>query len=181
MRKIIFAFLLLLLLPFGGEAQKSVSQLLPAHAAALQQFLSKHPSLEFLSESDYDREALKDMRKRFGAHSMPYYQVGDFNHDGRQDFALVLAKRTPPKKDPALADTHRFQYEFTVVVFNGLSGGGGYGAVFVKNTTAPLVCFLAVSQEEKSKLYFAIYETDAGFVIMPKGQGYIAQGLRAGD
>ena len=131
MRKIIFAFLFLLLLPFGGEAQKSVSQLLPAQAAALQQFLSKHPALEFLSESNYDREALKDMRKHFGAHFMPYYQVGDFNHDGRQDFALVLAKHTPPKKDPALADTHRIQYEFTVVVFNGLSGGG-YGAVSLK-------------------------------------------------
>ena len=180
MRKIIFTFLFSLLLPFGGEAQKFVSQLLPAHASALQQFLSKHPALEFLSESDYDREALKDMRKRFGARFMPYYRVGDFNHDGREDFALVLAKHTPPKKDPDLADTHRFQYEVTVVVFNGLSGGG-YKAVFVKNTTAPLVCFLAMSQGKKSKLYFAIYETDAGFVIRPKGQGYITEALPMND
>ena len=180
MRKIIFTFLFSLLLPFGGAAQLSVSQLLPAHASALQQFLSKHPDLKFLSESDYDREALKDMRKRFGARFMPYYRVGDFNHDGREDFALVLAKHTPPKKDPDLADTHRFQYAVTVVVFNGLTGGG-YKAVFVKNTTAPLVCFLAMSQGKKSKLYFAIYETDAGFVIRPKGQGYITEALPMND
>ena len=180
MRKIIFTFLFSLLLPFGGAAQKSTSQLLPAHASALQQFLSKHSALKFLSESDYNREALKDLRKRFGAGFMPYYRMGDFNHDGRQDFALVLAKDAPPKEDPALADTHRFQYEVTVVVFNGLSDGA-YKAAFVKNTTAPLVCFLAVSQEKKSKLYFAIDETDAGFVMRPEGQGYIAEGLPAED
>jgi hypothetical protein len=79
-------FLFSLLLPFGGAAQKTTSQLLPAHASALQQFLSKHPDLEFLSESDYDQKTLKDIRKRFGARFMPYYRVGDFNHDGRQDF-----------------------------------------------------------------------------------------------
>lgn len=180
MSKLIFTVLLLLLLPLDGAAQKSVSRLLPAHASALQQFLSKHPDLDFLSESDCDRETLRDMRKHFGARFMPYYRVGDFNHDGRQDFAMLLVKDTPPKEDPDLADTHRFQYEVTVVVFNGLRGGG-YKEVFVKNTTAPLVCFLATSREKRSKLYFGIYETDAGFVMTPAGEGYIAEGLPEGD
>jgi hypothetical protein len=175
MSKIIPA-VLLLLLPVGGAAQRSVSELLPAHASALQQFLSKHPDLEFLSEHDCDRETLRSMREHFGARFMPYYRVGDFNHDGRKDFALVLAKDAPPKEDPDLAESHRFQYELTVVVFNGV-GGGGYKAVFVKNTTGPLVCFLAMSQEKRSKLYFGVYETDAGFVMTPAGQGYIAEGL----
>jgi hypothetical protein len=175
MSKVIL-ILLLLLSSLNVAAQKSVSQLAPAHASALQQFLSEHSDLDFLSERDCDREALKGMREHFGARFMPFYRVGDFNYDGRQDFALVLAKDTPPKEDPDLADTHRFQYEVTVVVFNGLRRGG-YKAVFIKNTTAPLVCFLAMSQEKRSKLYFAIYETDAGFVITPAGQGYIAEAL----
>lgn len=180
MRKMVITLLLLLLLPLDGAAQKSVSQLLPAHASALQQFLSGHPDLDFMSESDCDRASLRDMRKHFGARFMPYYRVGDFNRDGRQDFALLLAKDAPPKEDPGLADTHRFQYEVTVVVFNGLRGGG-YKTVFVKNTTAPLVCFLAMSREKRSKLYFAVYETDAGFVMTPAGQGYIAEGLSEED
>jgi len=70
------------------------------------------------------------MRKQFGARFIPYYRVGDFNHDGRQDFAVVLGKHTPQKEDPNLADPHRFQHEISVVVFNGLSDGG-YKAVFV--------------------------------------------------
>jgi hypothetical protein len=180
LNKIVITLLLLLLLPLDSAAQKSVSQLLLAHASALQQFLSGHPDLDFLSESGCDRDSLRDMRKHFGARFMPYYRVGDFNRDGRQDFALVLVKDVPPKEDPGLADTHRFQYEVTVVVFNGLRGGG-YKAVFVKNTTAPLVCFLAMSREKRPKLYFAIYETDAGFVMTPAGQGYIAEGLSDGD
>jgi hypothetical protein len=180
MKNIVFMFLFSLLSSFGGGAQKSASQLVPDHASALQQFLSKHADLELLSEGDYSREVLKEMRKQFGPRFMPYYRVGDFNHDGRQDFAVVLAKRTPQKEDPNLADTHRFQHEITVVVFNGLRGGG-YKAVFVKNTTAPLVCFLAVSEEKNGKLYFAVYETDTGFVISPKAQGYVADRLPSGD
>lgn len=166
----------MIFLPLTSVAQKSVSQLQSSHAAALQQFLSNHPDLDFMSENDCDREALKDMRKHFGARFMPYYRVGDFNRDGRRDFALVLAKDAPPKEDPDLAESHRFQYEVTIVVFNGRKGGG-YKAAFVRNTTAPLVCFLAMSQERRSKLYFAVYETDDGFVMTPAGQGYIAESL----
>src|SRR4029453_7902217 len=85
MRKIIFTFLFSLLLPFGGAAQKSTSKLLPAHASALQQFLSKHSASKFLSEGDYTREALKDLRKRFGARFLPFFWGGGFNHDGKHN------------------------------------------------------------------------------------------------
>ncbi len=107
---------------------------------------------------------------------MPYYRVGDFNRDGKQDFALILAKDTPPKEDPDLDEDHRFQYELSVVIFNGLRGGR-YKAVFVKETTAPLVSFIAMTEEKRSKLYFAISETDSGFVMTPAGQGYISEYL----
>lgn len=179
MTRLILALLPLLTLPVG-VSQKSVSHLQPSHASALQRYLSIHPDLDFLSERDCDPGTLNDMRKHFGARFTPYYRVGDFNHDGRHDFALVLMKDVPPKEDPDLADTHRFQYEVAVVVFNGVRGGG-YKPVFVRNVTAPLVCFLAMSQEKRSKLYLGIYETDAGFVMTPAGQGYIAESLDRGD
>ena len=120
-------------------SSETMLQLLPAHSSLLQQLLTKHAELELLPETDYDQEVLKDMRKQFGAHFIPYCCVEDFNDDGRGDFAVLLAKQTPQKKDLSLADIHRFQHEVPIAVFNGLSEGRDKAA-FVKNTTAPLVC-----------------------------------------
>ena len=63
-----------------------------------------------------------------------------------------------------------------VVVFNGVRGGA-YRPAFERDYDAPLVCFLAMSRERRSKLYFAIFETDDGFVMTPAGRGYIAEAL----
>lgn len=52
MSRILFSFSLLIFLPLVSVAQKSVSHLQPAHATALQRFLSKHPDLDFMSEND---------------------------------------------------------------------------------------------------------------------------------
>jgi hypothetical protein len=172
----VLTVLSLLCLPIGCAAQKSVSELPPAHASALQQFLSAHPGLEFLSERSYDQEYLKWMRESFGTRFTPFYQKGDFNRDGRQDFAMVLAKDTPPKEDLDLGESHRFRYDVTVVIFNGLNGGA-YKAAFVKNITAPLVCFINISQEKKKRLYFGVYETHEGFIMTSAGKGYIAEDL----
>ena len=171
MNKIVLGILFLLLLPICGAAQKSTSQLLPAHDVALQQFLLGHTDLEFLSSKNYDHGTLRDLRKHFGARFMPYYRRGDFNHDGRQDFAVVLKKKVSPKEYPDLAETHRFRYEVTVVIFNGYRGGK-YKAAYINDTSAPLVCFLGMSRGKRGKLYFQVPETEEGFVMTPAGQGY---------
>jgi hypothetical protein len=157
------------------SAQKSVSELSPAHASALQQFLTKHDGLEFLSETVTEQSILKDMRKNFGIHFRPFYRVGDFNRDGVQDFALILAKEGGPTGDngPDISETHRYLYEVTIVIFNGVRGS--YKPVFVKTTKAPLVCFLNMTYEKKKRLTFGVYETDEGFILTPAGKGYIIE------
>jgi hypothetical protein len=174
MKKIALSLLCVLLSPLYCAAQKSVADLLPAHASALQEFLTSRPELDFMSERLIDRDYLKYMREHMGARFTPYYQKGDFNQDRLQDFAVILVKDAPPEEDPDLADTHRFRYQVTVVIFNG-SRGGKYKAAFVKNTTAPLVCFINTTGAKKKRLYFGVFETDETFGMAPAGKGYIAE------
>lgn len=176
MAKAVLTFLGLVVMPLSVLAQKSVSELHPAHASALHAFITKHPELQFLSERELDKQILKDMRKNFGPRLTPYYRQGDFNHDGVQDFAMILAKEGPPSKDlgPDLAESHRYRHDIAVVIFNGQKRGG-FKVAFVKNTDAPLVCFLYVTFERRKRLYFAVYETDEHFIMAPAGNGYLVE------
>jgi hypothetical protein len=169
------SLLCVLCLPVCVAAQKSLSALPPAHASALRGFLRLRPKLKFLSEGRIDPEYLKFIRKHFGAQFTPFYQQGDFNGDGRQDFAAVLIKDVPPEDMPGLADTHRLRFQLSVVVFNG-SRSGRFRPAFVKNTKAPLASFINTTPGKKPGLYFGVFQTDSeGFTINPSGRGYTAR------
>ncbi len=162
--------LLLMFLSCDAHAQKSISDLPPAHASALQQFLSKNNGLAFLSEDAYDQSILKDIRKHFGARLKPTYRSGDFNRDKVQDFAVILLKEGSPPQDQGsgIAESHRYLRDLTVVIFNGAAGG--YKPVFVKATQAPLVCFLNLNYQKR--LTLSVYETGEGFSMKPVRGGY---------
>lgn len=165
--------LLLVLLSCDAHAQKSISDLPPAHASALKEFLSKQKNLVLLSEEAYDQSILKDMRKFFGARLKPSYRSGDFNRDGVQDFAVILLKEGSPPKDQGsgIAESHRYLHDVTVVIFNGTAGA--YKPVFVKATQAPLLCLLNLNSQKR--LTFGVYETDEGFSMTPVRGGYRIQ------
>lgn len=174
MMRYLFVLTFLLLPPAAG-AQKSVSQLPPAHAAALQEFLSTRPTLDFLPETSMDEDTLKDMRKNFGTQHAPYYRRGDFNHDGLQDFAMIVIDRNGrTTRNPELDGPYATEYELTVVIFNG-QRRGGLRAAYSTKVDAPLVCSLFSSREKKSKLYFGVYATDGVIIFTPAGRGYIAE------
>ena len=175
MKRVAVSILFLFSFPNIVTAQKSVSELAPSHASALQEFLTRHPDLDFMSEKAIDQDYLKSMRQFLGARLMPYYHKGDFNGDGRQDFALILAREGPLEdQGTGIAGTHRYRYPITIVVFNGVKGGR-YRAAFVKNYSAPLVCFLNTTGGRKKRLYFGVFETDEAFGMMPVGRGYIVE------
>ena len=166
----------LIMMPICVRAQRKLSDLPPAQAAAVQDYLAKHSQLEFLAESRMDQSMLREMRKDFGARLKPYYRAGDFNRDGVQDFAIVLVKKGPPSEDqgPGLAQTHRYRHEMSVVIFNGQKAGG-YTTAFAEKTTAPLVSLLNESSGKRKRLYFGVYQTDEVFFISPAGRSYRAQ------
>lgn len=172
LKRITLVVCCLLLLPVCAAAQKSVSDLPRAQAAAVRDFLRRRPKLRFLSENRIDAEYLKSMREYLGADLRPYYEQADFNGDGRQDFAIILVKDEPPEVQPDLAETHRDYYKLSVVIFNGRRGGR-YSAAFIEETTAPLVCLINVTKGRRKQLYFGVFETDAhGFTVVPTRKGY---------
>ena len=175
MKRVAISILVLFSFPHIVAAQKSVSELAPSHASALQEFLTRHPDLDFMSEKVIDQDYLKSMRQYLGARLMPYYHKGDFNGDGRQDFAHILAREGPLEdQGPEITETHRYRYPITIVVFNGMKGGR-YREAFVRNYTAPLVCFLNTTGGRKKRLYFGVSETDEAFGMTPVGRGYIVE------
>jgi hypothetical protein len=163
--------------PKAAFGQKAVASLPRAHAVALQRFLATHPNWEFLSDENCDPDAVRFGRKEFGASFTPYYRQGDFNRDGRPDFAMVLVEDTPPRVDPGRGESDRPDFNLVIVVFNG-QRKGGYRPVFVKRTVAPLACFLGLTYEKKRRLDFGIFETCAGFIMTPVGDGYILETQR---
>ncbi|HKE58158.1 MAG TPA: hypothetical protein VKB46_15705 [Pyrinomonadaceae bacterium] len=176
MRYVVFTLTLLLLTVTSvAKAQRSVSELPSAHADALQQFLAKHQGLEFLPETAINKDVLREMRNAFGVRFKPYYRTGDFNHDGLPDFAMILGKEGGPTGDqgPGIAETHRYLYDVTIVIFNG--AGKSYKPAFVKTTKAPLVCVLTTTSERRRRLSFGVFETDEGFIMTPAGKGYIIE------
>jgi hypothetical protein len=168
-------FTIILVLCCSAFGQKTISELKAEHAAVLRNFLSKNKNYQFLSETNFDSQYLKEARQTFGKTMTPYYNTGDFNRDGILDFALILSRKGQPKKSGASADSPwEFDYPLTIVIFNG-NKGGSYRTAFVEDIEAPLVSFLDSNKGKKSQLLFGTYATDSGFFLKPKGKGYIVE------
>jgi len=139
--------------------QKTVADLKPAHAVALEEFLSKNKDYGFLSEKVLDADYLKEMRKYF-KNLKPYYNVADFNHDGVLDFALILAKKGEIKdQGEGFAETHKYNHQLAVIFFNGIKKGG-FRKAFIEDVEVPTACFINLSDEKRKRLYFGVFESD---------------------
>lgn len=155
--------------------QKNVTDLRQSHAIVLEKFLSKNSDFDFLSQRAIDDNFLKDMNKWFGKTITPYYQVGDFNNDKIQDFAMILSRKGERKENEGI-DTEEYKYDYPlgIVIFNGRKNKSFYLA-FKREIEAPLYCFLNFTGK-KSNLYFGVFESDADTITFtPIGKGYIAE------
>ncbi len=78
------------------------------HRETLNQWLKTKPALRLATERDCaNQEGLTATRQENGRNYQPYYAVGDFNRDGREDFAVALVN-----------DTRRSR-KFAIAIFNG--------------------------------------------------------------
>lgn len=113
-----------------------------------------------------DKGDLQFFKESFGKKLHPFYLAGDFNQDGRKDFAAIVARGGPR------AETGE---PLRVVVWNG-QRGGIYRVAFEKGVNAPLRCFLNLTSEKKRRVYFGVLENDGeGFILTPAGRGYVAE------
>lgn len=173
--KLILSSLCVFILSALCFGQKTVADLKPSQAAALDQFLSKNKEYQFLSSKVIDAEYMKFIRESFGKTFEPYYQVADFNRDKIADFAIILSRKGERKENGATSKEHKYDYPLAVVIFNG-NKTGTFRKAFLKDIEAPLVCFLNVEGTRKKTIYFGVFETDAGTKIFtPAGRGYIVE------
>jgi len=99
-----------------GIGPKHLSQ---QHTEVVDRWLAGKSDLRLATLADcLNKDGLAATREQHGKSYHPYYAVGDFNHDKREDFAVVLVNKRK-KKD-----------KFAVAVFNGALGKNTVPAYF---------------------------------------------------
>ncbi len=162
-------FLLILFLVTVGHAQKSVSDLAPEHAAALESYMSANKNLKFRPQSNLSDDYLKFVHESMGKGFKPNYAVGDFNRDKISDFAVLLYREGKPVPTGASGGEHTPDHPIRLVVFNGTKSG--FRVAFTQDLMGPHAAFIAFDK----KLYYSVFETDSDtFKLSPAGRGYKA-------
>lgn len=157
------------------NGQKSVLDLKPSHAVALERYLSSNKGLTFRQEYNLDDDYMKDVRKWMGRNFKPNYAVGDFNRDRIQDFAVLLYRPGKPEYIGAEGEgdpvtEHNPDYPLRLVVFNGQKNG--FRIAFSEDLMGPHAAFIRFEKQ----LYYAVFESDADtFLLAPAGKSYIVE------
>lgn len=98
------------------------------------------------------------MRRDLGKNIHPYYSIGDFNGDGRKDFAVLLIVKG--KDEAALA------------VFNAPFRKAA-PAYFERKFEKMGNMYIAYNYMEKNRLYLGVFESDYYcMTLIPKGRKY---------
>ena len=154
-----FAVIILIFLAAQfGYAQKSknyFSHLPPRHRQVLKKWLANQTGLRPATEKDASQENLKLARRDDGKFQ-PFYAAGDFNQDGKEDFAVLL--KVKDANDSAVA------------VFNApfnLSKPAYFEQGFGEIRTL----YIEFNKDVKM-LYLTEYESHGSY-LQPKGKTYV--------
>ena len=124
----------------------------------------KIPLINLFLKLGLTKTLLKAARNEwgFGKTFKPYYQTGDFNRDGKRDFAVMLL--TGKNTEDPNSGMH-------VVIFNQVSGNK-YKKAHVEHEEFSTALFI---NTEKNKLYVGVMETDSSGCFVPTKRGYIVE------
>ena len=140
----------------------------PAHRQVVRSFLKSKPHLRVATYADTDEQGRRILEYTndhgFGENKSPYYAVGDFNYDGRADFALAFVNTRSPKN-------------FPVAIFNGPFRGRRWVApAFYNESRFGTTDFLLQSKDEanRDQLQVSIPGGDLTVMLKPRrrGRGY---------
>jgi hypothetical protein len=168
---------LFLFLTFCGGAQAQ-QQELPSylqdaqHRAVLQKWLKEESNLRLATDADCGQceQEIANQRRLSGADYHPYYVVGDFNGDGKKDFAVAAIEIEADAEG-------RANQRFVVAVFN---------APFTRRKPEPAYekdalvlrdggLFFGPPRLKPYRLFVGLFGSDQGLTLVPKGKKYVAQ------
>lgn len=147
-----------------AEAQRgdTASTLRPQHREVFEQWLTSSARLAKLrvaTDSDcLNKSGLAATRKEQGRNYHPYYAVGDFNRDGREDFAV------------AFVNDRKRQQKFSFAIFNGPFGKSSVPAYIDENVDLSVMGFFYGGKG--SDLLLGEFESDYCVILKPRGKTY---------
>ncbi len=139
------------------------------HREVLRTWLKKVPYLRpgveeidgimFQEENYQDKVRMKEnfegemtnLRESVGSHGYQYYAVGDMNHDGKKDFAVLLVD-TRKQKDG--------NDRFALAIFNAPFKSGQSPAYIEKGLIGISNSYITFDVMEKNHLYLGKFESD---------------------
>lgn len=135
------------------------------HRAIVEQWLKLRADLRLATDTDnLNNEGLAATRRDRGRNYQPYYVVGDFNGDRKEDFAIALVKR---KKS---------RWPFVFAIFNGpvaratrptfsVDADLHDGGIFYNPQNPP----------REFRLAFGTFESDNCVIVLPRRQSYVTR------
>jgi hypothetical protein len=137
---------------------------------AVSSWLAQHANYRLATDADCDCAIdIKQMRDGYGdpRYALPDYHpftaTGDFNDDGKEDFAVALID------EKASAD------HFTLAVFNGSSSARPAEAAFLKaglDLRRDRLFYFGSRKSKPYRLMVAPFNSDSGFILRPSGTTY---------
>lgn len=175
MKRTIGCLLLLLVAGAGVSAQKAEMPeyiSVVEHRAVLQKWLREEPGLRLATDADCGEceNEIANQRRLSGADYHPYYVVGDFNGDGKQDFAVAAIELEADAEGKA-------NQRFVVAVFNAPFSRRKVEPAFDKDE---LVLrdgglFFGPPRQKPYRLFIGVFGSDQGLTLVPKGKKYVAR------
>jgi hypothetical protein len=132
----------------------------PEHKRAVELWLTESPNLRVATIADcLNKGGLAATRKQFGRNYHPYYIVGDFNGDRKQDFAIALIR-----------DNKR-ETPFAIAIFNGPLGKNSVPAYFSEEWDLSDGGLFVGG----GGILAGPFESDNCVLLRPRGRKYVAE------
>ena len=146
-----------------GTRRDYYAHLKPEHRTVLRAWLKNRPWLRpAIEEVDsVFKDEPKLIRAGIGKDVNQYYSVGDFNHDGKEDFAVLLA------------DRRYLEDGFALAVFNGRLKKNQSPAYYEEKFDYISNSYLVFNDDGKKHLFLGVFESDwYCMTLLPRGRGY---------
>ena len=155
-----------LCLPLQVTGQgEPTAYLQPKHRMIVEEWLKLRSDLRLATDADNtNKEGLAATRKERGRNYQPYYVVGDFNGDRKEDFAVALVKK---KKS---------RWPFVFAIFNGPAARATKPTFSVDADLSDGGIFYNPQNPPREfRLAFGTFQTDNCVIVRPRRQSYVTR------